>query len=133
MQPVFRDGRTVRFANDPATEIPPVGQDWSGTRVLYLQHASDPVVWLSPDLILHRPDWLAEPPGTRCDQRNDVDTVRHVLAGHRRIMLEPVDTPPGHGHSYTLEFVDGWAALLDPPGWTPEKADTLRGIVSELH
>ena len=31
--------------------------------ILYLQHASDPVVWWSPDLIVSRPDWLSEPPG----------------------------------------------------------------------
>ena len=30
---------------------------------LYLQHASDPVVWWSPDLLLARPDWLVEPRG----------------------------------------------------------------------
>jgi len=35
-------------------------------------------------------------------------------------MLEPVDTPPGHRHTLTLEFVDGWAALLQPAGWTPQ-------------
>ena len=36
---------------------------WEGTRVLYLQHASDPVVWWSPHLFLRKPDWLKEPPG----------------------------------------------------------------------
>ena len=81
VQPVFRNGRTVRFANDPASGMPPVDQEWTGSRVLYLQHASDPIVWLSPDLILHRPDWLAEPPGPRCDRRDDLDTVCHLLAG----------------------------------------------------
>ena len=132
VRPVFRDGRTVRFANDPAAAIPPVGQDWSGTRVLYLQHASDPIVWLSPDLILHRPDWLAEPPGP--DVTSEMIWIPFVTFWQVTAdMLEPVDTPPGHGHTYTLEFVDGWATLLDPPGWTPQQADTLRGIVADLH
>ncbi len=132
VQPVFRDGRTVRFANDPAVAIPPVGQDWAGTRVLYLQHASDPIVWLSPDLILHRPDWLAEPPGP--DVTSEMIWIPFVTFWQVTAdMLEPVDTPPGHGHTYTLEFVDGWATLLDPPGWTPQQADTLRGIVADLH
>ena len=100
--------------------------------MLYLQHASDPIVWLSPDLILNRPDWLAEPPGP--DVTSEMIWIPFVTFWQVTAdMLEPVDTPPGHGHTDTLEFVDGWAALLDPPGWTPEKADTLRGIVSELH
>ena len=131
VQPVFRKGRTVRFTNNPATGIPPAAQDWSGTRVLYLQHASDPVVWLSPDLILHRPDWLAEPPGP--DVTSEMVWIPFVtfwqVAGD---LLEPVDTPPGHGHSYTLEFVDGWANVLQLPGWTAEKADGLRVIVGQL-
>ena len=45
-------------------------------------------------------------------------------------MLEPVDVAPGHGHSYTLEFVDGWAAVIQPPGWTAERADALRSIIA---
>ena len=132
VQPVFRDGRTVRFANDPATEIPPTGQPWDGTRVLYLQHASDPIVWLSPDLILHRPDWLAEPPGN--DVTSEMIWIPFVTFWQVTAdMLEPVDTAPGHGHTYTQEFVDGWATLLQPPGWTTQQADTLRGIVAQLH
>ncbi len=132
VQPVFRDGRIVRFANDPAASIPPEGQPWEGARVLYLQHASDPIVWLSPDLILHRPDWLAEPPGP--DVTDEMVWIPFVTFWQVTAdMLEPVDTPPGHGHTYTLEFVDGWAALLQPPGWTAEQADQLKQIVAQDH
>ena len=131
VQPVFRNGRTVRFTNDPAAGIPPDGEPWDGTRVLYLQHASDPVVWLSPDLILHRPDWLAEPPGL--DVTSEMTWIPFVTFWQVAAdLLEPVDTPPGHGHTYTLEFVDGWASLLHPPGWTTQQADTLRTIVGQL-
>jgi uncharacterized membrane protein len=31
--------------------------------VLFLQHASDPIVWWSPYLLFSQPDWLVEPPG----------------------------------------------------------------------
>ena len=76
--------------------------------MLYLQHASDPIVWLSPDLILHRPDWLTEPPGS--DVISEMIWIPFVTFWQVTMdMLEPVDTPPGHGHTYTLEFVDGWA------------------------
>lgn len=131
VQPVFRDGRTVRFTNDPGGGIPPIDQSWDGTRVLYLQHASDPIVWLSPDLILHRPDWLAEPAGK--DVISEMTWIPFVTFWQVTMdMLEPVDTSPGHGHTYTLEFVDGWAALLQPAGWTAQQADALRGIVGPL-
>ncbi|HEY5879711.1 MAG TPA: alpha/beta-hydrolase family protein, partial [Nakamurella sp.] len=122
VQPVFRDGRIVRFTNDTTAGIPPAGQPWDGTRVLYLQHASDPVAWLSPDPILHQPDWLTEPPGP--DVISEMVWIPFVTFWQVAAdMLEPVDTPPGHGHTYTLEFVDGWATLLQPPGWTTGQAD----------
>ena len=63
VQPVYQDGRIVRFANDPTTAIPPAGQPWSGSRILYLMHPSDPIVWWSPHLIFSEPDWISEPPG----------------------------------------------------------------------
>ena len=132
VQPVFRNGRIVRFSNDTTAGIPPAGQPWDGTRVLYLQHASDPVAWLSPDLILHRPDWLTEPPGP--DVTSEMVWIPFVTFWQVAAdMLEPVDTPPGHGHTYTLEFVDGWATLLQPAGWTTEQADQLKQIVAQDH
>ena len=132
VQPVYRDGRIVRFTNNPAAGIPPEGQPWDGTRVLYLQHASDPVAWLSPDLILHRPDWLTEPPGP--DVTSEMVWIPFVTFWQVAAdMLEPVDTPPGHGHTYTLEFVDGWATLLQPAGWTTQQADQLKQIVAQDH
>jgi len=129
IQPVYRNGRTVRFANDPSKGITPTEQPWNGSRVLYLQHASDPIVWLSPDLILHRPDWLAEPPGP--DVPSGMIWIPFVTFWQVAMdMLEPVDVEPGHGHSYTLEFVDGWATVIQPPGWTAERADALRSIIA---
>ena len=132
VQPVLRNGRTVRFANDVGSDIPPDRADWSGSRVLYLQHASDPVVWLNPDLILNRPDWLAEPAGP--DVTDEMVWIPFVTFWQVAAdLLEPVDTPPGHGHTYTLEFVDGWAAVLQPAGWTDQQADQLKAIVGQLH
>lgn len=130
VQPVYRDGRIVRFSNDPATPITPDGQPWDGARVLYLQHASDPIVWLSPDLILHRPDWLIEPAGP--DVTEEMVWIPFVTFWQVTMdMLEPVDTPPGHGHTYTLEFIDGWAEILQPPNWTSDKADELRTLIAQ--
>src|SRR4029450_777568 len=51
VEPAYRDGRTVRFTNDVAAEVPPASARWEGTRVLYLQHASHPIVWGTPRLI----------------------------------------------------------------------------------
>jgi uncharacterized membrane protein len=38
--------------------------------------------------------------------------------------------PDGHGHNYHREFVDGWATILQPAGWAPDKAEQLRDIIT---
>ena len=58
--PVYEGGETVRFADAP-TDTTLTSGSWADPRVLYLQHATDPVVWWSPGLLLSPPDWLKEP------------------------------------------------------------------------
>jgi uncharacterized membrane protein len=129
VEPVYKDGRTVRFTNDVAAGVDPA-TEWNGSRVLYLQHPSDPIVWWSPRLAWDRPDWLEEPPG-----RDVLDAMLWIpfvtfwqvtadmpLAGA---------VPAGHGHAYEAEFVDGWATVIQPPGLTDDKAERLRTIVTE--
>ena len=84
VQPMYQDGRIVRFVNDPTTGIPPAGQPWSGSRILYLMHPSDPIVWWSPHLIFSEPDWISEPPGK--DVLKSMFWVPFVtlLGGHSR-------------------------------------------------
>ena len=107
--PVFRDGRTVRFTDNPSAPIVPDGQPWDGSRVLYLSHPSDPIVWWSTDLVLNRPDWLAEPAGS--DVLDEMVWIPFVTFWQVTAdMIEPVPVPQGHGHSYTSQYVDGWAA-----------------------
>src|SRR5215211_5450499 len=130
VEPVDKDGRIVRFTNDVAAGVAPAPPaPWDGTRVLYLQHPSDPIVWWSRRLLWDRPDWLAEPRG-----RDVLDAMvwLPVVTFWQVTADLPLATgvPDGHGHTYTREFVDGWATVLHPPGWTPAKAQQLRQIVT---
>jgi uncharacterized membrane protein len=129
VDPVYKGGRTVRFANDVAAGVPPTSAAWNGTRVLYLQHPSDPIVWWSPRLIWDRPDWLGEPHG-----RDVLDAMVWIpLVTFWQVTADlPLATgvPDGHGHDYHREFVDGWATVLQPAGWTPDKAEQLRDIIA---
>jgi uncharacterized membrane protein len=129
VEPVFKDGRTVRFTNDVAAEVPPTSAAWSGPRVLYLQHASDPIVWWGPSLIWDQPDWLGEPRG-----QDVLDAMVWIpLVTFWQVAADlPLATgvPDGHGHNYHRDFVDGWATVLQPPGWTDARAEQLRGIVT---
>jgi uncharacterized membrane protein len=129
VEPVYKGGRAVRFTNDVAAGVPPATGHWEGTRILYLQHPSDPIVWWFPTLVWDRPDWLDEPRG-----RDVLDAMVWIpLVTFWQVTADlPLATgvPDGHGHTYTREFVDGWAKILQPPGWTPAKAEQLRDIVT---
>ena len=65
VDPTYSAGLTVRFAQDEEDMDSFAGDTtWGDQRILYIQHASDPVVWWSPRLIRERPDWLQERAGT---------------------------------------------------------------------
>ena len=48
----------------------------------------------------------------------------------RNVTALSTGVPDGHGHTYTREFVDGWATVLRTPGWTPDKAEQLQDIIT---
>ncbi|WP_405183194.1 alpha/beta-hydrolase family protein [Nocardia sp. NBC_01377] len=91
--------------------------------MVYLQHASDPITWWTPELLFREPDWLREPrgddvlPATRW---YPVVTFFQVSAD----MAVSVDVPGGHGHTFHAAIADSWAAIVAPAGWS--EADTLR-------
>jgi uncharacterized membrane protein len=128
VRPVLRDGRTVRFTDGtvPATSLGDAA--WDGPRVLYLQNASDPVVWWDTRLLLRRPDWLEEPRGD--DVLDEVVWVPFVtfwqVTGD---MPFSVEVPDGHGHRYSTDSVDAWADILRPEGWDLDRADRVRELI----
>ncbi|WP_280829271.1 alpha/beta-hydrolase family protein [Mycobacterium sp. OTB74] len=124
--PIFDNGENVRFAARP--EDLNRGGTWGHPRVVYLQHASDPIAWWNPDLLFSKPDWLREPPGPDVSRRMNwwpVVTFLQVSAD----MAVAVDVPDGHGHVYVADVANGWAAVLQPPGWTDEKTQRLRPLL----
>jgi uncharacterized membrane protein len=129
VQPVYQDGRIVRFADASATAIPPENQPWEDSRVLYMMHPSDPIVWWSPHLIFSPPDWLTESHGS--DVLSSMVWMPFVTFWQVTADL-PFSTgvPPGHGHVYTSEYVDGWNTVLRPAGITGQDLAGLRNIVA---
>ena len=127
--PIFRDGRTVRFDDHPGPPVEPASVAWDGPRVLYLQHPSDPIVWWTPRLLLTEPDWMREPRG-----HDVLGAVRWIpFVSFWQVTADlPFATgvPGGHGHKYTTEYVDAWATVLQPTGWTEAKATALREVVA---
>jgi len=132
VQPRYDNGRTVRFAQAySADEIAGVAArpPWTGTRVMFLQHASDPVVWWSPDLLFREPEWLHEPPGhdrSPAMAWYPIVTFWQVSADMAGNVTNSAGTPSGHGHNYGDSQLDGWVAVAAPQGWTPLDTDRIR-------
>jgi uncharacterized membrane protein len=130
-QPVYKDGRIVRFADNPTIAIPPPGQPWEGSRILYLMHPSDPIVWWSPHLIFSPPDWISETNGT--DVLGSMVWIPFVTFWQVTADL-PFSTgvPAGHGHLYTSEYVDAWNVVMRPAGITADDLARLRQIIAAV-
>jgi uncharacterized membrane protein len=127
LEPVYRDGRIVRFTSEVRAGIPPAGRPWDGTRVVYLQHPSDPIVWWNLDLMLQEPDWLDEARGR--DVLDEMVWIPFVTFWQVTAdMPQGNVVPPGHGHVYRGDHVDAWALVIRPPNWSPARADALRAL-----
>jgi uncharacterized membrane protein len=129
VQPVYHDGRIVRFADDATADIPPDGQPWPASRVVYMMHPSDPIVWWSPHLIFSEPDWISEAPGQ--DVLEGMFWMPFVTFWQVTADLPfATGVPAGHGHKYTSEYVDGFNAVMQPAGVTPQELTDLRKIIA---
>ena len=127
-QPIYQNGVSVRFAatNENITQNQ---TNWRFPRVLYVQHASDPVVWFNFNLILRKPDWLTEKRGP------DVSPNMHwyPFVTFLQVTVDQffgVNVPNGHGHNYPNTNVNSWLAVQTPLGWTSEKTKNLQDIIS---
>ena len=122
--PIFDKGENVRFAAK-ADDLGRPTDPWGEPRVVYLQHASDPIAWWNPDLLFAKPDWLRETRGY--DVSPDMEWIPVVtFLQVSADMAVAVDVPDGHGHVYVRDVANAWAAIMQPPGWTPAKTEKLR-------
>ncbi|MFC9438375.1 alpha/beta hydrolase [Nocardia sp. NPDC057030] len=127
--PTYADGLVVRFA-DGRGDLWQPSSTWLTPRIAYLQHASDPVVWWSPDLLFNEPDWLREPRGS---------DVSPTMAWYPIVTFWQVaaDLPnaqgvtDGHGHRYGTLVLDAWAALAEPPDWSADLSDRIRNYLEQ--
>ncbi|MGD8150274.1 alpha/beta hydrolase [Ornithinimicrobium sp. Y1694] len=130
--PVVDNGRHVRFVTRPEElnhdvyGAPYVA--WETPRVVYAQHASDPIVWWEPEMLWAEPDWMRERAGR--DVPGALRWIPWVSFWQFGVdMPLSVSTPGGHGHHYFEEMTPYWAAVL---GQDPTDTDRLRPIQAAL-
>lgn len=125
--PIVDDGSVIRFAADEAgLAQPPL--PWGPKRGVFLQNATDAVVWWSPTLIASRPGWLNTPRGPDVPaamQWFPLITFELVLVD----MPAAGSMPPGIGHNYLPNIGPAWVSVLAPPNWTPAQTQRLQAAL----
>ena len=122
-RPVFRNSAMIRFmTQDGFPNLP--GAEWGPLRVVYLQHASDPMSFFSPHLAYEPPDWLGPNRG------HDVSSALRwfPLVTFFQVGFDiPAATsvPLGYGHNFAPDnYIDAWIEVTQPSNWSA--ADTVK-------
>lgn len=124
-RPRIGDGAYVRFTNQENALDWPDAQ-WGPVRLVYLQYASDPITFFSPDLFLFEPAWLSGPRGP------DVSPSfawRPIVTGLQVAfdMVGASSQGTGLGHLYdAAHYIDAWVAVTEPEGWSYAELQRLR-------
>lgn len=129
--PIVSNGKTVRFTTEINSLVEP-SAPWGPTRLVYLQHGSDPVVFFSPDLAWSKPDWLQ--PGQRAPDVSERMTWFPLVTLWQTLLDLPSaeGVPDGYGHVYSIHAnLEAWAAVTQAPGWTPADTDRLSALMEE--
>ncbi|MBX4201838.1 alpha/beta-hydrolase family protein [Candidatus Saccharibacteria bacterium] len=129
IRPIFQQGQNVRFAVTPADFNNPT-TTWGNPKAAYLENSSDPIVWWSPSLLFHKPDWLKEPRGADVSPRTRWIPIV-TFWGVSGDMVFSTGVPDGHGHKYGKMPTDAWSYVLPPDGWTQAKTDALKAELSK--
>jgi uncharacterized membrane protein len=123
--PEFRDSRAVRFMNQHGPSVPS-DTPWGPIRIVYLQYASDPIVFFNYSDAYRRPAWMNAPRGPDVSPAlrwYPVVTMLQLALD----MAVATTTPMGYGHVYAPEhYVDAWVAVTDLRNWSADALTTLK-------
>ena len=113
----------LRFTGRKNT-LEQAGQRWGPMRFVYIQHASDPMIFFAPELLFQKPDWLV---GQRGPDVSPYLTWCPIVTFLQIAFDLPMATsvPGGYGHNYDpASYLDAWIEVTAPDGWNA--GDTAR-------
>ncbi len=126
--PTYRDGSMIRFTSQ-RNALENARAPWGKMRFVYIQHASDPMVFFSPDLLFKKPQWLIGERGPDVSPYFQwYPLVTFLQVGFDIPMATSV--PIGYGHNYAPEnYLDAWLAVTQPDGWNDESVGSLKAAL----
>ena len=121
--PEFRDGSMFRFTSQ-TDKLQVATAPWGPLRIVYLQYASDPIVFFDMGGAFRRSDWMLPPRGPDVSPKftwYPVVTFLQLALD----MMAATSVPYGYGHKYhPRDYIDSWIAVTAPETW--DAADTPR-------
>jgi uncharacterized membrane protein len=123
--PKFRDGSMLRFTGRE-NSLAQQGDRWGPMRFIFIQHASDPMTFFSPDLAFRSPAWLSGQRGPDVSPYlRWFPLVTFLQAAFDLPMATTV--PAGYGHNFApASYIDGWIEVTQPAGWTAGDTQRLK-------
>ncbi len=121
--PRWRDGSMLRFTGR-LNSLNDGYKRWGKMRFVYIQHASDPMIFFSPDLLFRKPEWLL---GQRGPDVSPYLRWYPIVTFLQTAFDLPMATtvPTGYGHNYApSSYINSWIEVTQPAGWNA--ADTTR-------
>jgi uncharacterized membrane protein len=125
-RPLYGNGSLVRAMNQEG--FAQIDVPWGPIRLVFLSYGSDPIAEFSFSSAWAPPPWAAKP------RAFDVSPTLHWFPLVTMLQVA-FDTAfsldvPSFGHHYLAEdYIEGWSAVLDPPGWDKVRADELNTIL----
>ena len=123
--PRFRDDSFARFMNQNGSSVPATAP-WGPMRIVYLQYASDPIVFFRYDIFWKKPQWMAPPRG------HDVSLQFrwYPVVTFLQLALDVAtasSSAMGYGHVYAPEhYLEAWIGVTGTGGHSPGEIERIR-------
>lgn len=128
--PTLDGGSHVRWA-DAWGGLEELPGEWEETRVAYLQHGNDPIVWIGPSVIWSKPEWLID--GQRSDAVSDDMVWIPVVTAFQGVidLILSTAVPEDAGHKYGNLAVDGLHQITGDAGLDDEAVARIRAVIEQ--
>lgn len=123
--PTVDDGQVIRYSSQYAKPLRS-GKPWGRMRVLFMQYASDPIVFYSATALWREPVWMREAKAP--DVSPQLSFTPIVTQLQLTVdLLRSTAPPAGYGHNYHVrDYIDAWSAVTEPDDWDEAAAERLR-------
>jgi uncharacterized membrane protein len=123
--PVVAAGQRFRWFSD-ALDIAEASGPWEEPWVAFLQHGTDPIVWVGLPMLWSRPEWLE--PGQRSSDVHPDMAWYPLVSGVQAVfdIAEDLSGPDGIGHRYGSTTLEAWIAVAGDGGLAPVVLDAIR-------